>query len=905
MRINQYLILFLLGIFASFNAYANTENLERRANLILPLIKEYNEKNDSRGESHRNIYLIDLVDADIEFIVDLYEGQEVDDRLKDILFTDASKQSLNDELATFYKLYETPLYVILYYSWFDCSGNISEEEFKAALKTVCEKIYVKNQLGGPLGRGVSIISSGLASCQQADMWELSHHFTATWGKAYAGNIPFSSSLTNSNINEALPSYVFSVESTIGTVLGFEGMDEECLKAYFDNINSPLFQSHVLREAIRANPCILLKLHAIGEGLGRESPFMEDLKQIYLAAMGLAFSPPLAALLLPAIVDAAGTQVSNEGIKAVTNASLAAIMDAAIQGAFYHWFEQEEGGSWSEAMEYVDYYSVTASAFESGVQSLVGNSRLAEALIAAGSSCLLDGISEQGTFRDEFSTRACLKAAMIQLIIDGTLNSGKIYEKIKAFATRHPDRMISRFMALLQSNGMGSLVTVSNLTQYLSPFGISENQIRQVMENVNTWVEIWYTSSRARYQGLKNQFNNLGEALLVSSSYGTAYIVRLLKNNTPFAQLSQPEHLAGLNGQLAARNIGTSLSQSDYEQLLDAYAYVQSSVGDGLGNSAPDIFDFLSTHLHVQDIKSLATKGIDPLRFKTTLEELLIEGAENRHLTQVLRELPDSRSFEEFSEKLLSLAPDSRRLFYTDLGTPAFAEAIKGDVGLVDSWSVVKDGPELLRRNPENLEKLSKFIKETGMEESKLISSFGNTKNPQKWIDMKIPEADLDNIYNGFKNDPPFDLDPWTPQHKAERWAQYKLEKGSDGLDYKSWSNVYDGNIDKAISATRGVDDYFSSLGWGKKEVTISDFADGSKRRLDIADEARSKGVEFKEYSGGKVYASEMIRKEVELDGILVNDRFWEMEWIFKNCEPSAPLRKLLDDAGISVKLVTE
>jgi len=152
---------------------------------------------------------------------------------------------------------------------------------------------------------------------------------------------------------------------------------------------------------------------------------------------------------------------------------------------------------------------------------------------------------------------------------------------------------------------------------------------------------------------------------------------------------------------------------------------------------------------------------------------------------------------------------------------------------------------------------------------------------------------------------PFDLDPWTPQHKAERWAQYKLEKGSDGLDYKSWSNVYDGNIDKAISATRGVDDYFSSLGWGKREVTIGDFADGSKRRLDIADEARSKGVEFKEYSGGKVYASEMIRKEVELDGILVNDRFWEMEWIFKNCEPSAPLRKLLDDAGISVKLVTE
>lgn len=712
MKIKQYLILFLLGILVSINAYANTQDLERRANLILPLIKEYNEKNDSRGESHRNIYLIDLVDTDIEFIVDLYEGQEVDDRLKDILFTDASKQSLNDELATFYEIYETPIYVILYYSWFDCSGNISEEEFKAALKTVCEKIYVKNQLGGSQGRGVSIISSGLASCQQADIWELSHHFTATWGRAYAGNIPFSSSLTNSNINEALPSYVFSVESTVGTVLGFEGIDDECLKAYFDNINSPLLQSHVFREAIRANPCILLNLHAIGEGLGRESPFMEDLKKIFVAAMGLAFSPPLAALLLPAIVDAAGTLVSNEGRKVVTDAGLAAVMDAALQGAFYHWFEQEEGGSWSVAMENVDYHSVTASALESGAQSLIGNSRLANALIAAGNSCLLDGLSEQGTFRDDFSTRSCVRAAIIQLIIDGVLTSGKTYEKIKAYAARNPERMISRFVALLQSNGMGNLITVSNLTQYLSPFGISENQIRQVLENVNAWVEIWYTSSRARYQSLKNQFNNIGEALLVSTSYGSAYIVRLLKNNTPFAQLSQPEHLAGLNAQLAARNIGTSLSQSDYDQLLEAYGYVHNSVGNGLGASAPDIFDFLSTHLHVQDIKNLATKGIDPLSFKTTLEELLIEGAENRHLIHALRELPDARSLEEFSEKLTSLGLDSRRLFYTDLGTPSFAEAIRGDVGLVEAWKVLDDaGETALRKDITELDLVSKNLDE--------------------------------------------------------------------------------------------------------------------------------------------------------------------------------------------------
>ncbi|HCX20466.1 MAG: hypothetical protein CMB80_05925 [Flammeovirgaceae bacterium] len=221
-----------------------------------------------------------------------------------------------------------------------------------------------------------------------------------------------------------------------------------------------------------------------------------------------------------------------------------------------------------------------------------------------------------------------------------------------------------------------------------------------------------------------------------------------------------------------------------------------------------------------------------------------------------------------------------------------------------AWDIIKSDA-LLREELVNLEKLGKFLKETEMEKSKLISSFSNSKNPQKWIDMKIPEADLENIYYGFKSDPPFDLDPWTPEHKAERWAQYKIEKGSDALEYNSWSNVYDGNIDKAVSATRGVNDYFSSLGWGKREITIGNFTDGSKRRLDIADEARSKGVEFKEYSEGKVYASEMIRKEVELDAILVNDRFWELEWVFKNCEPSGPLRKLLEDAGITIKLITE
>jgi hypothetical protein len=64
-----------------------------------------------------------------------------------------------------------------------------------------------------------------------------------------------------------------------------------------------------------------------------------------------------------------------------------------------------------------------------------------------------------------------------------------------------------------------------------------------------------------------------------------------------------------------------------------------------------------------------------------------------------------------------------------------------------------------------------------------------------------------------------------------------------------------------------------------------------------------KGIEFKEYSEGKVYATEMIRKEIELNGLLVGTRGWEKEWIFKGCEPIGPLKKLIEDAGIKITLL--
>lgn len=253
-------------------------------------------------------------------------------------------------------------------------------------------------------------------------------------------------------------------------------------------------------------------------------------------------------------------------------------------------------------------------------------------------------------------------------------------------------------------------------------------------------------------------------------------------------------------------------------------------------------------------------------------------------------------------------------FEADFGqSPLLAKFVDNE-GLIDSWKILfKDGDatsELVRRNPENLEKLSKFVSETGMEESKLISSFGNTKNPQKWIDMKIPESELDAVYDSFKNSPPAKFEAWTPEHKAQRWQNHKT--GNPDTEYKNWSNRYDGNIDKAIAANRGVDNYYSGLtgnvvrekSFPDISINTSDGVQTFTRRLDIVDEDAFKGIEFKEYSSGKVYRSPDIKREYALDGkLLQDDLLDEIEWIFKKCEPSAPLRTDLETLGIKITLL--
>ncbi len=225
-----------------------------------------------------------------------------------------------------------------------------------------------------------------------------------------------------------------------------------------------------------------------------------------------------------------------------------------------------------------------------------------------------------------------------------------------------------------------------------------------------------------------------------------------------------------------------------------------------------------------------------------------------------------------------------------------------------------DAPQEIRVNTANLDKLSRYIEAEKVDLSKLKSSLSNSRNPQKWIDLKLTQKELDDLYVNFRDDPPFDFTPWTPDHKAQRWNNYKegCANGQNNcLDFESWSNGYDGKIDLVTGSRKGVDEYFEGLGWNCpastcRERTLTTNIDGQNvnRRLDIYDEANLRGKEFKEYSSGKVYRSEDIRSEVARDKQLLEDaQLLEMEWVFKGCEPSGPLRALLESDPNPIKIV--
>jgi hypothetical protein len=133
------------------------------------------------------------------------------------------------------------------------------------------------------------------------------------------------------------------------------------------------------------------------------------------------------------------------------------------------------------------------------------------------------------------------------------------------------------------------------------------------------------------------------------------------------------------------------------------------------------------------------------------------------------------------------------------------------------------------------------------------------------------------------------LQPGSPEHKVQRWAEYQARNGE--LTYERWSRVYERNMTRATEANAVVAAYHQRLGWGTREATID--VEGVPRRLDIADAATRRAREVK---SGYQSLTQEIQWEILRDQIL-REKGWDLRWHFEGYA-TPQLRSALEKAGI-------
>jgi hypothetical protein len=134
--------------------------------------------------------------------------------------------------------------------------------------------------------------------------------------------------------------------------------------------------------------------------------------------------------------------------------------------------------------------------------------------------------------------------------------------------------------------------------------------------------------------------------------------------------------------------------------------------------------------------------------------------------------------------------------------------------------------------------------------------------------------------------------PGSAAHKADRWSEYQKRGGA--WTFERWSKTYEINMQQARKANVAVDAYHKQLGWGTREVTID--VEGMPRRLDIADRAAMRGIEYK--TGYQTFNAAN-RWEIARDQVLT-EQGWNIKWVFEG-KASKPLLEALKDAKIPVE----
>ena len=359
---------------------------------------------------------------------------------------------------------------------------------------------------------------------------------------------------------------------------------------------------------------------------------------------------------------------------------------------------------------------------------------------------------------------------------------------------------------------------------------------------------------------------------------------------------------------------TKIDQSNPIAVLDQNRIDVDGVFNGKINKSPQ-FSKLSKAQQDKLIGDLAHDPDGRLKAAMAKEP---GGAELIDVWKGIDSHPELRVNPEILTKLSKLDTDALANFDLDLKN-ATNGSLKAHFiqrpELVDSWSILfKESDEIsavLRKRPENLQNPNDYIVAEGADLTKLKNTFKNTAYPEKWLELKIPKNKLDETFSSLKNDPPANIDPWTPEHKAQRWNNYK--EGDGTLDFESWSNGYDGNINKAVKGNKKVKDYASNNSLDIPEsgfertwpddLTIELRGQNvtGKRRHDIYDVDNRKAIEVKDYRTQNVSKSVDIEREALMDiKLLQQDRVSEIEWVFLGNGPSGPLRELLIEGGIKI-----
>jgi len=249
--------------------------------------------------------------------------------------------------------------------------------------------------------------------------------------------------------------------------------------------------------------------------------------------------------------------------------------------------------------------------------------------------------------------------------------------------------------------------------------------------------------------------------------------------------------------------------------------------------------------------------------------------------------------------------------------------------LFRAWNIIKSD-KALSKDPDTVFNLFFYIHSEHLSDAELKGlqqSFDSQKDGEarkKWLSLKYTKATLEAKYASMSQNPPPKLTPWSKEHKAQRWNNYKNKKGKK-LSYAAWSNIYDGNINKSKRADEAAENYAKTLtGDVEREQTFRD-KDGKtkditidlngrtvtgKRQHDIIQKDEDTGsvtaIEVKDYRSGKVYLSEDIKREALMDVAIKKDNtnnINKIVWVFNSHgegkgEPSGPLKKFLKDNGI-------